>query len=56
MPRYLDRDFFKFLFGFALIIIASCLALLAARVYQANSSSSDKTRVEPVLQTAQTTP
>jgi len=51
MFEYFDKDFFKFLFGFVVIIIASCLVILAARVYQAGKNSTD-TVVQPGMQTA----
>lgn len=35
MSQYFDKDFFKFLLGFVLIIIISCVCILAVRMYQA---------------------
>ena len=35
MSQYFDKDFFKFLLGFAAIILISCAVILATKVYQA---------------------
>ncbi|MBI4156026.1 MAG: hypothetical protein HY507_02215 [Candidatus Zambryskibacteria bacterium] len=34
MSRYFDRDFFRFLFGFMLIILVSLAVVLIAKAYQ----------------------
>jgi|GEM_PF-7010214 len=35
-----DRDFFKFLFGFAIIIAVSLMAVIVLRSYQGQSQNS----------------
>jgi hypothetical protein len=37
MSRYFDKDFFKFLLGFATIIAFSLTVILVAKIYQGSS-------------------
>jgi hypothetical protein len=39
MTDYFDKDFFKFLMGFAAIILLSCVLIIAARLYQSEQDS-----------------
>lgn len=47
MSQYFDKDFFRLLSRFIIIIIASCLIILGTRMYEVHNRS-----VDPETQTA----
>ena len=39
MSKYFDKDFFKFLLGFAVIVTISLVVILATRMYEEKSKA-----------------
>ena len=48
MSKYLDKDFFKFLLGFASIVLLSLTAILVAQIYKDNSKAQTASVVQGV--------